>query len=101
MCLKHTVVKKLGRKKRTRHVLSRSPLTGKRVSSFLLFPHLPYLSQVLLCVWTKNRTFLRVTFFLVFTPADNEGNECHRRAIKIRLIRHLKSPSMFNLDVVD
>jgi hypothetical protein len=67
MCLKHTVVKKLGRKKRTRHMLSTSPLTGKRVSSFLLFPHLPYLSQVPLCVWTKNRTFLRVTFFLVFT----------------------------------
>jgi len=66
MCLKHTVVKKLGRKKRTRHMLSRSPLTGKRVSSFLLFPHSPYLSQVPLCVLTKNRTFLWVTVLLVF-----------------------------------
>lgn len=63
-------------------MLSRSPLTGKRVSSFLLFPHSPYLSQVPLCVWTKNRTFLRVTFLLVCTTAGYEGNECHRRAIK-------------------
>jgi len=51
-------------------MLSRSPLTGKRVSSFLLFPHSPYLSQVPLCVYTKNRTFLRVTFLLVFTTVQ-------------------------------
>jgi len=38
-------------------------------------------------------------FVGIYYSADSEGNECHRRAIKICLIRHLKSPSLFNLDV--